>query len=269
MKVKNWKRKIAATLIAAGMWAPGAAHALDIPLGDPSFEAYNLSPTPAGSAYAYANVYRPTSAWIGNPDDAAGPVDGGFNASNWIYHDNYAELATKRGAPRTGDQDMHGRGHYSGQESSAVFEAGKTYIFSIYSQGDHNSAVIGVAPNGPGWDSRVWLYLYNGAVPFREANSLTSGRYSPAGDWYNRNDFVNRDPSWTQEQSRAGWQQISLSWTVQPGAPEIGNPVGVAFWAGPDACLDDASLRVVPEPGSVVLVSAAGLSLLAWRRRTS
>jgi hypothetical protein len=44
----------------------------------------------------------------------------------------------------------------------------------------------------------------------------------------------------------------------------------VAFWAAPDAGLDDASLAVVPEPASVVLVGMAGISVLSvlrWKVR--
>ena len=40
MKVMNWKRAAAATLLAAGCWAPSIVQAANIPLGDPSFEAY-------------------------------------------------------------------------------------------------------------------------------------------------------------------------------------------------------------------------------------
>lgn len=265
MKVMNWKRAAAATLLAAGCWAPSIVQAANIPLGDPSFEAYVL-PTPG--VEAYANTYRPTSAWVGNPD-GSGPLDGGPGGSNWLYDSTYAEKTTLRGAPRTGNQAMHGRGHYNGQEAAAVFEAGKTYTFSIFAQGDHNSAIIGDNVSGPGWDSRVWLYMYDGSKPFSEPGSLTFARYSPAGDRFNRNDFVNRTPGSTPAESRAAWQQISLSWTVQPGAAEIGKPIGVAFWAASDACLDDASLSVTPEPSSVILAGLAGVSLLSARRKRS
>lgn len=264
MKVMNWKRAVAATLAAAGCWAPAFVQAGNLPLSDPSFEAYALS----SGGYAYANSYRPTSGWIGNPD-GSGPLDGGPNGSNWIYDSVYAEGSTLRGAPRTGNQAMHGRGHYSAQESSAVFEAGKTYTFSIYAQGDHNSAIIGDNVNGPGWDSRVWLYIYDGSKPFTEAGSLTYDRYSPAGDRFNQNDFVNRTPGSTAAESRAAWQQISISWTVQPGAAEIGQPIGVAFWSASDNCLDDASLSATPEPSTAILAGLAGVSLLGTRRKRS
>jgi hypothetical protein len=271
MKVTNWKRKIAASLVAAGLWVP-SAYAIDIPLADPSFEAFAIPAGPVGGQYAYANAYRPNgSPWIDDQDHNAAPYFQDTNPSSWLYTTAYANKpgGAKRGSPRTGNQAMHGRFHYSTQEVSNVFEAGKTYTFSIYAQGDDNSVNAEFPPMSGQftWNSRVFLYLFDGSKPFSEANSLIFQRFSPPGDSFNRNDFVNRDPTWTEAQSQAGWRQISLSWTVQPGAPEIGKNIGVGFWAGDDACLDDASLSVVPEPSTCLLVGAGGISLLAWRRR--
>lgn len=112
------------------------------------------------------------------------------------------------------------------------------------------------------------LYIFDGTLPFSDANSLASDRYSPT-DSINTgpDDFVNRDPTWNAAQSQAGWTLISLSWTVLPGAPEIGHNIGVGFWAGDDAGLDDASLTVVPEPLSVTLVGIGGVSLIGFCRR--
>jgi hypothetical protein len=265
MKVTNWTRKIVASLIAAGLWVP-SAHALEIPLGDPSFEAFALSTVlPAGSQYAYANQYRPTSAWVDDQDHFSAPHVQDTNPSNWLYTTAYADKGTgsRRGSPRTGNQAMHGLFRYSSQEVSNVFEAGKTYTFSMYAQGDHDAELF----SATGWQSRVFLYIFDGSLPFSEANSLISQRYSPPGDSFNQNDFVNRDPSWTAAESQAGWTQISLSWTVQAGAPEIGHNIGVGFWAGDDACLDDASLTVVPEPITVFLIGVGGISVLASYRR--
>lgn len=255
MKV-NWKKKIASALLAAGIFVPSAAYGLDVPLTDPSFEDYSVDPN---AGYAYANEYGTTSAWESFPF-----ANGGADASNWLYDADYAEDGPPfRGAPRTGTQAMHGRGFYNGQESSAVFEAGKTYTFSIYAQGDSDAGL-----SGGQWQSRVWLYIYDGTIPFTEPSSLIFARYSPT-DVVNvgPDDFVNRDPNWSQAESQAGWEQISLSWTVQPGASEIGHPVGVAFWMTDDGAVDDASLTVVPEPTTVILLGAAGLTLLGGFRR--
>jgi hypothetical protein len=51
-----------AAIVAAGIWVPGLAYAASIPLGDPSFEVYNVTPYDGGFAYAqpiygYAGAY--------------------------------------------------------------------------------------------------------------------------------------------------------------------------------------------------------------------
>ena len=250
MIVTNWHKKAVATLAAAGLWLPASAYAVNIPVPDASFEAYVV---PAGQGYAYAgltsNNYRPTSPWISNPDGPSGyAVDGGPTGSNWLYNAANAEASDKptadfapgkKASPRTGNQAMHGRGFYSGQELPSVFEAGKTYTFSVYAQGDEG-AVSSPADNST---SRVWLYIYNGSLPFSEANSLAFERFSPT-DSINPgpDDFVNRDPSWTAAQSKAAWQQISLKYRVIPGSPVVGQPIGIAFWTPFDGAVDDASV---------------------------
>jgi len=246
---------VAAALVAAGIWVPSAALADNIPLGDPGFEDYAVN---AGIGYAYSGSYRPTSAWVDDPDMGS---DEDALSSNWLYDANYAEPdgssngnGTGRGAPTGGgDQAMHGRGHYSGQETNATFEAGKTYLFSIWAQGDDNTF---------GDESRVWLYIYDGDVDFNETNALVAEKFNTFDG-----DFVNREENATQAESQAAWQQITTSHFVAYNAPEIGHPVGVAFWVGDDGAVDNASLEVIPEPTTLVLVTMAGAVLLAPRRR--
>lgn len=262
MKITNWCRKLSAALLAAGIWVPSMSYAaINIPLGDPSFEDYVVPPA-IGYAYAApppAGVgYRPTSAWVDDPDSPPGYTQDD-NDSNWLYDANYAETGStqrKRPAPRTGNQAMHGLFNYNGQETGAVFEANRTYTFSIWAQGDDDASLS---------SSRVWLYIYNGSLPFNEANALTFRRYAP-----DTGDFLNRARGMTADQSRANWTQISLSHYVRPGAPEIGHPIGIAFWGADDSALDDASLTYVPEPGTVILVGigVSGIALMKYRRRT-
>ncbi|MBL9162367.1 MAG: PEP-CTERM sorting domain-containing protein [Planctomycetaceae bacterium] len=258
MKIGNWFKCVPAALLAAGLWIPNYASAAGVPLGDPSFEAYVVPSV----GYAYANEYRPTSAWVDDLDSPPGYTQDDAN-SNWLYNAAYGEAsaAHRRAAPRTGNQAMHGFTQYSAQETNAVFEAGKTYTFSIWAQGDID-ATIGA---GSGGSSRVFLYIFDGSVPFSEANSLTFKRYAP-----DTGDFVNRDPSWTPAQSQAAWRQISLKYDVLPGSPVIGHPVGVGFWGAEDNSVDDATLDVsptVPEPASVLLLGVGGAALAAVRRR--
>lgn len=253
MKIGNWLKCVPAALLAAGLSIPNVAYAVNVPLGDASFESYVV---PA-AGYAYANAYRPTSAWVDDLDSPAGYTQDDAN-SNWLYNGAYGESSAlhRRPAPRTGNQAMHGFTQYSAQETTAVFEAGMTYTFSVWAQGDIDAT---------GASSRVFLYLFDGSTSFSEANSLTFKRYAP-----DTGDFVNRDPSWTAAQSQAAWRQISLSYDVLPGSSAIGHPVGVGFWGADDNALDDATLTAlptVPEPASALLIGAGGVALAAIRRR--
>jgi hypothetical protein len=250
MKVTNWCKELTTKLIAAGVLLPSAAYAqTNIPLGDPSFEAYVV---PASPGYAYANNYRPTSDWIDDPGPPPGYTTDNV-ASNWLYDAAYAESTTftKRPAPRTGNQAMHGLFNYSGQESGAVFEANHTYTFSLWAQND----VLLNETNG------VFMYIYDGTIPFSDANSLANALYEGT-------DINQRQQSMTAADSAANWSLITVSHYVAAGAPEIGNPVGVAFFSRKDSAVDDASLSVVPEPMSVAIagLGIAGVTMIRRRR---
>ena len=54
MKINNWCKKLTYSLVTAGILAPSAVQAVDIPLGDASFEDYVV---PAAVGYAYADEY--------------------------------------------------------------------------------------------------------------------------------------------------------------------------------------------------------------------
>jgi hypothetical protein len=247
MKVTNWTKKLCAAIVAAGIWVPSMAYAVNIPLGDASFEAFAV---PA-SGFAYANTYRPTSAWVDDLDSPPGYTQD--NASSaWLYNASYAEIASssRRGSPRTGNQAMHGLFNYSAQETSAVFEAGQTYTFSMWAQNDE----VLNDTNG------LFMYIFDGTVPFSDPNSLASILHTA---------IPQRTAGMTQAQSQANWALLSVSHTVGVGAPEIGHPVGVGFFARRDTAVDDASLSAVPEPISAILVGigAAGIAVVGRRGR--
>jgi hypothetical protein len=235
------------------------AYGYDIPLVDPSFEVYNTA-VAFYSGFAYSHEYRPTSAWI---DDQDNPPFAGTNtegiaqdvySSNWMYNAAYAaaEVPVRRPVPRTGVQAMHTENqpsnlftHYNTQEVSAVFEAGKTYTFSIWAQRDADGSPFPLRSDG------VNLYIFDGTIDFSEASALAVGSFSEAAG-----DYLRRLPGDTAEQSQAKGTQISISHTVLPGAPEIGNPIGVGF-GGPGGAsgsgsnltaLDDATLEAFPDP---------------------
>jgi hypothetical protein len=245
MKVRNWVRKIPAALLGAGLFLPGAAYAVDIPLGDPSFEAFSV---PA-AGYAYSDEYRPASAWVDDLDSPPGYTqDDG--SSNWLYSAAYAEITTytQRAAPRTGPQAMHGLGRYSAQESGAVFEANRTYTFSIWAQNDVDLN----ESNG------LFMYIFDGNVPFSDGTAL-AGALTTA---------INaRGDAMTAAESQANWTLVSISHSVSAGAPEIGHPVGVGFFARKDTSVDDARLTSIPEPTTVVLAGLGGVAALGLRRR--
>jgi hypothetical protein len=228
---------------------PSASYAVTIPLGDPSFEAYDVAPHNGGYAYSapsgtLTGGYRPTSAWVDDldsPPDGVGGPSGYYiqddGNSNWMYNATYA-TGSVRPMPRTGSQAMHGLGYYNAQETGAVFEAGMTYTFSIWHQLDSD----GIASrNG------TWLYIFDGSRPFSEPNALAFALRTPAVSGV--------------------WTQISLSHTVLPGAPEIGKPVGVGFLPRSDTAVDDATLEFVPEPTTLALVGLGGVAFWAIRRR--
>jgi hypothetical protein len=234
---------MAAALLAAGIWLPTVAYADFLTLGDPSFEDF-VVPAAPGYAYAAATAeaplpYRPTSAWVDDLNSPAGYTQDDFD-SNWLYTAAYGETSAthRRAAPRTGVQAMHGLFNYNAQVTTSVFEAGKSYTFSVWAQGDIDATSS---------SSRVWLYLFDGTQSFSETNALSFRRYAP-----DTGNFSNRSPSATPAQSQAAWKQISLTHTVSPGAPEIGHPIGVGFFVGDDGAVDDATLRFDPPETQVL-----------------
>ena len=232
MKVTNWCKKLMASLVAGGALAPGISYALDIPLGDPSFESYVV---PAGVGYAYAQPpagsYRPTSPWVDDLDSPPGfTQDDG--TSNWIYNSNYAEnLSTgHRPAPRTGDQAMHGLdGNFNAQKLSNVFEADKTYTFTVWGQNDV------LLDQGDG----IGLYVFDGNVPFSAANALKSANFTTV--------VPHRTASMTQAQSQANWGKLTVQHTVFAGDPAVGHPIGVAFNAFRDSASTMPHFQSTPQ----------------------
>ena len=100
MKVTNWRRKIVAAIVAAGIYVPGVAHAVNIPVLDQDFETYSV---PSWN-YAYATgpkgAYRPASAWVDDLGHNSGNYFEDNASSNYLYNTTYAN-AYGRGTPRS------------------------------------------------------------------------------------------------------------------------------------------------------------------------
>ena len=157
---------------------------------------------------------RGSTTWIIHPTALAArriyylQDDGG---SNWLYDAAYAEgasTARKRPAPRTGNQAMHGIGYYNAQETSAVFEAGRTYTFSAWAQGDDDATAS---------SSRAFLYIFDGSVPFSEANSLTFKRFAP-----DTGDFVNRGLGMTARKAKRIGGRSVFRTRLDRASPRLG-----------------------------------------------
>ena len=215
MKITKWTKNLCAAIVAAGIWAPGVAYAVNIPLGDAGFENFSVAGL---GGYAYADAYRPAgSPWVDDLDSPPGYTQDNV-ASAWLYDANYAETANVNNnapSPRVGgSQAMHGLFNYTAQETSAVFESGQTYTFSLWAQNDQ------LLDNTNG----LFMYIFDGTVAFSEANSLANILHTAA--------IPARTAGMSQAQSQANWALVSVSHTVLPGASEIGHPVGVGFLRG-------------------------------------
>ncbi|MBN1852539.1 MAG: hypothetical protein JW829_07430, partial [Pirellulales bacterium] len=81
-----------------------------------------------------------------------------------------------------------------------------------------------------------------------DTQSLAVQRFAP-----DTGDFINRTPGSTPAESQAEWTQISIRHTVGSGVPEIGHPIGVAFWAAADGAVDDAILTRSSETVLLIL----------------
>jgi hypothetical protein len=143
---------------------------------------------------------------------------------------------------------MHGLANYTAQETSHVFVANRTYTFAVHAQNDE------VLDNTNG----LFMYIFDCTVPFSDANALASSLTT---------DIPSRGPLFTAEDSQKNWKRIFVTHTVSPGAPEIGHPIGVGFFARRDTAVDDASLLSTPEPTSIVLAGLGGVAALGLRRR--
>jgi len=258
MKVTNWRRKLTAAIVAAGIYVPGVAYGANINVPDGDFEAYQVP----SRNYAYAagplGAYRPTSPWVDDLDHNSGSYIQDNGSSNWLYNTTYA-TDYRRATPRSDSQAMHGLARYSAQVLTGpgtTFEAGLTYTLKVWAQDDRPIPIV--APNTNGFPTGVFMYLFDGSQPFLEATALATILHD--GSVIN-----DRPPSMSAADSKNNWTELSLSYT--PTGNAIGKPIGIGFFVRRGTAIDDVSLSAVPEPGSVILVGLSGVAFLGLRRR--
>ena len=185
---------------------------------------------------------------------------------NWFYNTAYATITSpKRPLPRTGDVALHGIGQYTSQLLVDTFVEGRTYTFSVYCSGDADAA---------GNSDRCWFYIFDGdAYPgaFAEGNELVRARFindgtvdsvaQPAGtgavDASNEGWSIGTNPGdWVG--GGGTWGKATLSYTAT--ATDAGKRIGIAFWGGGDAAIDDVTVisDVITSQPPVVSPEAAG-----------
>ena len=86
MKITNWRKKLAAAIVAAGIMVPGVARAGVITVPDADFKTFDVTNSPALTSYAYANYSSGKGPYrTGDPNTASPWVDDlGHNAGNYI-----------------------------------------------------------------------------------------------------------------------------------------------------------------------------------------
>jgi hypothetical protein len=132
---------------------------------------------------------------------------------------------------------MHGLlGNYNAQELANVFEADKTYTFSLWAQNDE----ILNETNGVG------LYVFDGNVPFTATNALNGAFFTTTVN--------HRTTGMTAAQSKANWGKLTMQHTVFAGDPAVGHPIGVGFRAFKDSAVDDATLSVDPAANILMIL---------------
>lgn len=258
MKVTNWRKKLTASIVAAGIWVPGLAQAANINVPDGDFGTYSVP----SRGYAYAadplGAYRPTSPWVDDLSHNSGNYIQDNGSSNWLYNTAYA-TTNNRATPRSDSQAMHGLARYSAQVLTGLgstFEAGQTYTLKVWAQDDRPTPLV--PPNTSQFPTGVFMYLFDGSAPFDDATALA--KITHEGSAIN-----DRPPSMTAADSKNNWTELTLSYTPTGGA--IGKPIGVGFFVRRGTAIDDVSLSSVPEPTSIILVGLSGLTLLGLARR--
>lgn len=272
MKIINFRKAVAAVLAAGGLlFATANASALTNHfVGDPGFEGISL-----GAADYYFFQGPPNSPFWKDHDNSTG--------KNRAYNTFWGfSTSPDTPDPHGGNQAVDGEGAYNYQVLDDVFVAGRTYTYTMYTQGWGNNASDA--------NDRLWLYLFagvdgndadtdpddapgdEGAGGSMDGSSLLRAAWhqsgvidSIAGTGAGAHSFLpfsgfNRDAG-------SAWTQVGLSYTAT--AADAGKRIGLGFWANNLGAVDDVALSSIPEPATGLLmgVGLLGGTWLLRRRR--
>ena len=248
MRIYNLRRTVASLVMAGGvLWGSAAAQAQLIvhDVGDPSFEQINL-----GVIDYYYVQGPPNSPFWKDHSKSTG--------KNAVYDSFYAlNFEPDLPDPRTGDHAIDGEGAYNYQVLDDVFVAGRTYTYTMYTQGWEAST------DSSDINDRLWLYLFAGVdgndadtdlddAPGDEgAPGTMDGNAILRATWHQDGIIDNIAGSGTGEHSflpftgfsRSGgsdWTEVGLSYTAT--AADAGKRIGLGFWANELGAVDDVSL---------------------------
>jgi hypothetical protein len=247
MKIRNWCKNVAATLVAAGVLSPSALNAASLGVNlvvNGNFENVNTTVTgnyngplildwTGPNLFAYSHNGSTTSAGV-VPDyaDGADPP----NAGNWYF--------TANNTGTTDPTDVRAPGVYyqdivlsSGPSAALIAGGAAEFNLSAYMSSYLNDADFG----------NVQAEFRNAAnVPLATALITDAADAGPNNVW---------NLSSTSGLIPIGTASVRLSL--------FGTPVN----AGADAYIDNVDFRVVPEPASGVL-AGAGILASALKRRS-
>jgi hypothetical protein len=213
MKVTNWRKKLAATLVAGGMISPAAAQAANLDtnlLTNPGFETVDSASTGdygapqilnwTGTGYAYS--HNPGATGIPDYADGVDPPSAGnwyFTANNQPLADTgdirdpdafYQDIAVNAGATATQIASGEAAARFSGWMSSYLNDADFGTIHLQFK--DSGGATIGTAlvndsDNGTGnvWSKATGVgYIPLGTTTIRASLYGTSDTEGRGGDGY-------------------------------------------------------------------------------------
>lgn len=240
MRILNFRRAVAAALAAGGLFVGGSSAAAqtvhDVP--DASFEEIGL-----GELDYYYFQGPPNSPFWTKGANSAG--------NNAVYNTLYAtDSEPSVPDPRTGDQAVDGEGAYNFQILEDTFVAGRTYTYSMYTQGHDVEDTNQV-------NFRLWLYFFVGIgaegdqpVSSFDNDSLVRVTFHQDGT------LLANDPNGVgsgakgvlpftgfNKSSGSDWTQVGLTYTAT--AEDEGKRIGLAFWANEFGAVDDVALTSV------------------------